>query len=231
VADNDYDAFAQAYAADNERSAANAYYERPASLALLGEVAGLTVLDAGCGAGAHSAELIRRGATVTGVDRSAGLVALARQRLGPAVALHRLDVTEPLPFGDGSFDAVLAALLLHYLPDWQPTLTEFHRLLRPGGRLVVSTHHPFMDHQLGGGRSYFDTYDFSEVWLRGGQPVTMRFWHRPVHAMTDAFSAAGFRIDRISEPQPESAAAELFPDSYADLSSNPRFLFFSLTAT
>lgn len=47
---NDYDAFAAAYTADNESNAWNAYYERPASLALLGDVAGLRVLDAGCGA-------------------------------------------------------------------------------------------------------------------------------------------------------------------------------------
>ena len=48
---NDYDSFAEAYAAENETSLANAYYERPAILALAGDVAGRRILDAGCGSG------------------------------------------------------------------------------------------------------------------------------------------------------------------------------------
>lgn len=48
---NDYDGFAEAYAAENENSLVNAYYERPAMLALAGDVAGRRILDAGCGSG------------------------------------------------------------------------------------------------------------------------------------------------------------------------------------
>ena len=47
-----------------------------------------------------------------------------------------------------------------------------------------------MDHPLAGGPDYFATYDFTEEWTKGGQTVLMRFWHRPLHAMTDAFRAA-----------------------------------------
>ncbi len=54
---NDYDAFAEAYAAKNENSLVNAYYERPAMMALVGDVSGRRVLDAGCGAGPLSAVL------------------------------------------------------------------------------------------------------------------------------------------------------------------------------
>lgn len=48
---NDYDSFAEAYSAENETSLVNAYYERPAMLALTGDVAGRRILDAGCGSG------------------------------------------------------------------------------------------------------------------------------------------------------------------------------------
>jgi ubiquinone/menaquinone biosynthesis C-methylase UbiE len=227
---NDYDAFAAGYSADNENNATNAYYERPASLALLGDVSGQRVLDAGCGAGAHAAELVRRGASVTGLDKSAGLLAIARQRLGDSVPLHQGDLAEPLPFPSASFEAILASLVVHYLKDWGPMLAEFRRVLAPGGRLVISTHHPFMDHSLAGGPSYFATYDFTEEWTKGGQTVQMRFWHRPLHSMTDAFQAARFTMDIMSEPEPDPAAEKLFPAVYADLCTNPRFLFFRLIA-
>ena len=59
------------------------------------------MLDAGCGAGAHAAELVARGASVTRVDLSAGLIEIARERLGPDAALHVGDLSEPLPFGSG----------------------------------------------------------------------------------------------------------------------------------
>lgn len=227
---NDYDAFAAAYTADNESNAWNAYYERPASLALLGDVAGLRVLDAGCGAGSHAEAIIRGGAAVTGVDSSSALLAIARQRLGEGVPLHLADLAQPLPFESASFDAVLASLVMHYLQDWGPVLAEFRRVLVPGGALVISTHHPFMDHALAGAADYFATYEFTDEWTKGGQPVAMRFWHRPLHAMTGAFRAAGFTLDVVAEPQPDPAAESLFPADYAVLSTSPRFLFFRLLA-
>jgi SAM-dependent methyltransferase len=75
----DYDSFAEVYSAENEVSLLNAYYERPATLALAGDVAGRRILDAGCGSGPLSAALRDRGAIVTGFDSSAGMLELARQ--------------------------------------------------------------------------------------------------------------------------------------------------------
>lgn len=222
---NDYDSFALAYAEHSDTDIFTAHYERPTAFALLGDVAGLRVLDAGCGQGTHSRELLRRGARVTGLDGSTGLLDVARQRLGPDVALHHGDLADPLPFEDGSFDVVLASLVLHYLHDWHPTLSEFHRVLVPGGRFVMSTHHPVADHRASGADDYFETYQWSEDWVLGGEPRTMRFWHRPLQAMTDAFAEAGFRLDSINEPRPEPAASADFPLQYARLSTRPQFLF------
>jgi SAM-dependent methyltransferase len=227
---NVYDTFAQAYARDNESNAFNAYYERPAALSLLGDVAGLRVLDAGCGAGAHAALLVERGATVTGVDQSAAMIEIASERLSENARFLQADLGEPLPFQDGLFDAVLASLVMHYLRDWEPTLRELHRVLVPGGRLVVSTHHPFMDHQLAGGGNYFATYAFSEEWRRGGHTVEMRFWHRPLHAMVRALQDAGFAVERIDEPPPDAAVRDLDPAAWQSLTTEPRFIFFAARA-
>src|ERR1700727_219040 len=79
---NDYDSFAEAYSAENEASLLNAYYERPAMLALAGDVAGRRILDAGCGSGPLFAALRDRGAIVTGLDSTTGMLEQARQRLG-----------------------------------------------------------------------------------------------------------------------------------------------------
>lgn len=67
---NDYDRFAAGYAAHNDSSPWNALYERPAVPGMMGDVDGLRVLDAGCGAGAHARELQAGGAAVTGFDMS-----------------------------------------------------------------------------------------------------------------------------------------------------------------
>ncbi|TDD91153.1 class I SAM-dependent methyltransferase [Actinomadura rubrisoli] len=224
---NDYDGFAEAYSVENENSLVNAYYERPAMLALAGDVAGRRILDAGCGSGALSAELRDHGAVVTGIDASAGMLALARRRLGDDADLHVVDLNDRLPFDDGAFDDVVASLVLHYLEDWEPTLAELRRVLRPGGRLIASVDHPVVAYTIQEPRpDYFATTSYDFDWSFNGQFVPMRFWRKPLHAMTDAFTAAGFRLCAISEPQPDPAARELFPDEFHGLSTKPCFLFF-----
>ncbi|MFD0683134.1 class I SAM-dependent methyltransferase [Actinomadura fibrosa] len=224
---NDYDAFAAAYTAETENSLVNAYYERPGMLALAGDVTGRRILDAGCGAGPLAAALRERGAAVTGIDASAGMLQLARRRLGDGVPLHVADLNDPLPFDDGAFDDVVASLVLHYLEDWGPALAEIRRVLRPGGRLIASVDHPLVAYTFQEPRpDYFATSSYSFTWTLDGQPARMRFWRRPLHAMTTAFTTAGFRLTLLSEPQPDPAARELFPDTFGDLSTRPCFLFF-----
>jgi ubiquinone/menaquinone biosynthesis C-methylase UbiE len=231
---SDYDGIAEAYSAENEANLVNAYYERPAMLALAGDVAGRRILDAGCGAGPLSAALRDRGAIVTGFDKSAGMIEVARRRLGDDADLQVADLGSPLPFPDDTFDDVTASLVLHYLEDWGPALAELRRVLKPGGRLIASVEHPFaitlMHREAGRKASYFATSNRMEEWTMGGQTALMSFWDRPLHAMTDAFTAAGFRIAVISEPAPAPAARELFPDELADKPRFLCFLFFVLQA-
>ncbi|MEV0594485.1 class I SAM-dependent methyltransferase [Nonomuraea cavernae] len=224
---NDYDSFAEAYSAETENNLQNAYYARPAIIALAGDVAGRRILDAGCGSGPLSAALRDRGAVVTGIDASAGMLALARQRLGDDADLHVVDLNDRLPFDDGAFDDVVASLVLHYLEDWGPTLAEIRRVLRPGGRLIASVDHPFVAYMMQDPRpDYFAPTSYTFDWTFNGQSFPMKFWRRPLHAMTDAFTTAGFRLTVISEPQPDPAARELFPDDFHDLSTKLSFLFF-----
>ncbi|MEV4398762.1 class I SAM-dependent methyltransferase [Nonomuraea sp. NPDC049607] len=234
---NDYDRMAEGYTTENETSLTNAYYERPAMLELAGNVTGRRILDAGCGSGPLFSALRDRGATVTGVDASAGMLEQARQRLGADADLQVADLADPLPFPDEAFDDVIASLVLHYLEDWGPTLAELRRVLKPGGRLLVSVHHPFgitlMQHMAGEKFKYFETCSRTDEWTRGGETVHMKFWDRPLHAMTEAFTAAGFRISVISEPPFVPEARELFPEELREITGTRFlcFLFFVLEAS
>src|SRR3954469_1688453 len=161
-----YDDFAEVYTAENETSLMNACYERPATLALAGDVAGRRILDAGCGAGPLFAALRERGAVVSGIDQSTAMLELARRRLGADADLRVADLADPLPFPDAEFDDVTASLVLHYLRDWAPTLAELRRVLKTGGRLVASVNHPMMvnlTHRQAGPRPvYFEAYTWTD---------------------------------------------------------------------
>ncbi|WP_411711534.1 class I SAM-dependent methyltransferase [Lentzea atacamensis] len=230
---NDYDRLAESYSESNETAIFNAYYERPAMLALAGDVAGRKILDAGCGAGPLLAELRARGADVSGFDLSRGMLDLARRRV-PDADLRVADLAAPLPYADAAFDDVVVSLVLHYLEDWGPSLAELRRVLRPGGRLLISVDHPFAMHMIhraeGRRTNYFETYNYTETWDHTGEPVQMSFWNRPLHAMTNAFTAAGFTVAGIAEPFPVPEAQAKFPEHYAALTTSPSFLFFVLTA-
>ena len=232
---NDYDRFAAAYTAETEANLVNGYYMRPAIVELAGGVAGRRILDAGCGSGPILEKLRDRGAIVTGFDASAGMLALARERLGPDADLHLADLDGPLPFPDGAFDDVVAGLVLHYFEDWSGPLAELRRVLRPGGRLIAAVDHPLameiIRRERGSAGRYFETHSRDEVWTFGGIPAPMVFWDRPLHAMTEAFTAAGFRITAISEPPAApDTPADLFPPEFEGKNRFLCFLFFVLEA-
>ena len=228
---NDYDTFAGAYSADNETNLINGHYERPAMLNLAGDVRGRRILDAGCGSGPLAAALRAQGATVTGFDSSATMVELARQRLGAGAELHVAELGQPLPFTDGAFDDVVASLVLHYLRDWTAPLGELRRVLRPGGRLILSVHHPIVYKFLHPDADYFAISEWSDEYTFSGQPAVLTYWHRPLHAMTDAFTSAGFRITVISEPpfSPDTPK-ELLPPQLGNRTAFLSFIFFVLEA-
>lgn len=230
---NDYDGFAEAYVAETESNLINGYYTRPAIVNLAGDVAGRRVLDVGCGAGPLLETLRDQGAVVTGIEPSAKMLDLARERLGDTVPLHQGGLgAEPLPFPDDSFDDAVACLVLHYLEDWSGPLAEIRRVLVPGGRLIVAINHPFVYRLMYPEANYFATHQYSEDHKFGDQGAVLTFWHRPLHTITDDFAAAGFRITTISEPPPAPGARELFPEVFENRESGEFlcFLFLVLEA-
>jgi SAM-dependent methyltransferase len=99
-------------------------------------------LEIGAGTGYFSLNLLQAGVVgeATCTDISPGMVSALgenAERLGLNVRTARADA-ESLPFGDESFDLVLGHAVLHHLPDVERAFSEFHRVLRPGGRIAFA---------------------------------------------------------------------------------------------
>jgi ubiquinone/menaquinone biosynthesis C-methylase UbiE len=111
-------------------------------LGLLAVKRGERVLDIGCGNARDIARIAACGGHVIGVDISEGMVAAARQEVermgGNEITLQVGDATR-LDFPDASFDKVLCSEVIEHIPDAPQALREMHRVLKPGGTLVLST--------------------------------------------------------------------------------------------
>ena len=113
--------------------------ERQALLGVVGPLTGRQLLDVGCGTGRFAAAFERAGAEVTGVDRDAGMLALAASRVaGPLVEAD----AHALPFPDAGFDVSVAVTLLEFADRPEQIIDELVRIIRPGGRLVVASLNP-----------------------------------------------------------------------------------------
>ena len=227
----DYDEFAEAYSADNETNLLNGHYERPAMVKLAGDVDGRRILDVGCGSGPLTAALRAKGAIVSGFDRSTAMLDLARRRLGEDADLTVGDLAKPLPYDDAVFDDVVASLVLHYLKDWTEPLAELRRVLKPGGRLILSVNHPIVYTALNPDGEYYDLTEFTYDAEHAGRTVIYTNWHRPLQSMTDAFTAAGFRLTAVTEPpiSPDTPV-ELRPPNQPHPARFICFIFFTLEA-
>jgi ubiquinone/menaquinone biosynthesis C-methylase UbiE len=113
------------------------------TIKLLAPAKGELILDAGCGTGRNLKQLVSTKSRPVGIDFSLGMLKVA-QRNWPDIPLAAADLEQTLPFKSGSFDAVLCALIGEHLSELRMVIDDFHRVLKPGGRLVYSVYHPAM---------------------------------------------------------------------------------------
>lgn len=186
------------------------------------------MLDAGCGSGAQAEWLLDQGADLVAVDISPRMVAEAERRCAGRGQFLVADLASARPLKTRSLDGITCSLALHYVADWSVPLRSFATALRPGGWAVISLDHPFgppSPHQRGG---YFDAELVSDTWHKAGVEVTQHFWRRPLAAVLGAFADAGFKVDRVAEPQPSAEALRLFPDDLGPLAGVPIFIVYRL---
>jgi ubiquinone/menaquinone biosynthesis C-methylase UbiE len=154
-----YDRWSTQY--DSDRNATrdlDAVVVRAAPLRLAGQ----RVLELGCGTGKNSVWLAEQVADLTALDFSAGMLALARERVGAAHARFvEHDIRAPWPLDAGAVDLVVGNLVLEHVEDLSAIYAEAARVLRPGGQLFLCELHP--QRQLLGGQAHFVDPDTSET--------------------------------------------------------------------
>jgi SAM-dependent methyltransferase len=224
-----YDQLAAVWSSTTDEGPFNGLLERPALRALVPRnLHGATVLDAGCGSGAQARWLLDQGADVIAVDLSARMIEEAQRRCGGRGRFLVADLADPLPLEPGSLDGITCSLALHYVADWSVPLRSFASALRPGGWAVISLDHPFGPRAADQRGGYFETELVSDTWRKADVEVTQHFWRRPLSAVFGAFSDAGFKVDRVAEPQPSADALRLFPDDLGSVVGVPLFIVYRL---
>jgi len=195
----------------------------PASERLLAATAGQRILDVGCGNGLTCRRLARQGIDVVGVDFSAAMLERARERGTPgpgSIEYRQVDATDEdalAALGAGSFDGLIANMALMDMAEVAPLYRAAARLLKPGGRFVLSVMHPAFN-----GREAEMVEDAAAAdgsppkrWLkvrgyleRGatvgealrGQPVRQPYFMRPLEALLGEAFEAGLVLDGLVEP-------------------------------
>ncbi|CAI7981217.1 Methyltransferase type 11 [Frankia sp. Hr75.2] len=183
---------------------------RESEARLLGDVAGRVVLEVGCGGAQCSRWLAGQGATVVATDLSAGQLAQARalnDRTGVSVPLFQADAIT-LPVRSESVDIACSAFgAVPFVTDSAALMREVARALRPGGRWVFSTTHPFVwclpDAPDANGlvvfHSYFDRRAYTEH-SETGEPTYIEA-HRTMGDRVREIIAAGLVLLDVIEPE------------------------------
>jgi len=244
-----YDEHAEAWARRmrSGKSKSHSYLEKPAMLAALPPLDGLDVLCIGCGSGEECQVMKDKGAgRVVGTDVSKGLIEQAKYAF-PEVEFETMDM-ERLSFLPESFDVVYSSLVLHYVPDWRPTLAAVKKVLKPGGTFLFSTHHPIrfasetsksgdvttslLGYEVtdGSGQAkihgdYMNARPVTDQWF---DKVKVTYHHKPFAGMITELLESGLRLEAVIEPRATPAALKLHPDFYAVNQKIPLFMIFKL---
>ena len=214
-----------------------------AYLAKLGDVEGKKILDLGCGEGGYSRALAQRQAQMVSIDCSEQAIKYASEQAiisGLFIEHYVRNSNDLFGIANDSFDIVLCSMMLMDCEDFEGTIKEVVRVLRPGGKMIASVLHPCFDgnHEKGIGRqglgierevvvkNYFEPAEWEAPLHRGTTPVIWR--HRTMQDYVKTFVRNNLTIVDLDEPKPANEQAKISA-SMAWLQKIPLFLFWELS--
>jgi len=223
-----YTKHAVRYAEAVKNNIYNALLERPSTMALLGNLQGKNVVDMGCGPGEYTQWFLEQSVNrLTCTDISEDMVALVKRKFSSKVHAYCQNISQGLPLEkNDSADVIVCPLVLHYIEDLTPVFESVCRVLKPGGYMVFSTHHPFADFERSESGNYFSRELIEEEWDTVGVPVKVNFYRRSLTEISEAITNSGLLISKISEGVVDERAKELSESTYNHLKNNPNFIFF-----
>jgi SAM-dependent methyltransferase len=202
----------------------------PVFLESLGEIDGLEVLDAGCGEGRSSRQLAVRGARVTGIDISREMIAhaLSQEAENPlGISYQVASCADRGQFHDRQFDLVSSFMAMMDMNDLDKALGEFHRIIRPGGRLAIMIRHPchftpgfsILKNRLDERSAltvsgYFGRLPYMERWQFPAQTEGAFDVPRFPYTLSDYVNGLlvnGFELASLSEPKPTDEMCSRLP--------------------
>lgn len=200
----EYDIHAQSWQTAMATNKGHKYLEKPAMDRELPDTfIDKSVLCIGVGSGDELQAIVKRKPVkIIGIDISAKLLDIARSRF-PDVEFRKMNMTE-MDFPDSCFDFVYSSLTLHYANDWDMLLAEIYRVLKQGGELLFSTHHPeYWSHKTPTGNVYTNergiTLTEHTALLPGG--VNIIYYNHPnTSSICEAIIHAGFEIEKSFAP-------------------------------
>lgn len=227
-----YEELAERYAAIAPQKAENGYIEHPAMRTAIGAVQSLRVLEAGCGPGLLAAYLVQQGATIVAFDVSPRMIELARARVAGAT-FFVADMAKPLTeLPNAAFDLVVSSLAIDYVRDWTTPLSEFRRVLRPGGRLVFSVQHPLGAYLWYTPETAFGVHYVEATWRGfGGEPVVVPDYWRSFAEIVNPLIQAGFKINKVTDTRPIPELEAKNPERYAKYMKVPTFMIIEACTT
>ncbi|MCK6462675.1 MAG: class I SAM-dependent methyltransferase [Candidatus Pacebacteria bacterium] len=212
--EKEYDLRAKEWQAAMATNFGHLYLEKPAMAKMLPySLVDKNVLCIGVGSGDELEEILKRNPNnVVGIDISNNLLDIARTRF-PQVEFLKMDMTRMM-FEDNSFDFIYSSLTFHYARDWDVLLAEVGRVLKDGGLVLFSTHHPIKwGNKNPTGNSYTNPRGITlteHTAILPGDIEVIYYNHASENAIREALEHAGFCVKSFIAPPVVDVPLDVF---------------------
>jgi ubiquinone/menaquinone biosynthesis C-methylase UbiE len=178
--------------------------EEDLTLSLIGNVRNQKVLDIGCGTGRYCELLAKRGAKVLGIDPSLKMLEYAKRKITHDCRFElQYGRIEDTRFPSNQFNVVVSALTFGHIPQLNSVIMKVSRIIKKGGRLIVSDIHPYWP---------ISGHDYAEFFDENGQEYRIPEYSHPLEEYWGLFRKCRLRLEDVKEPRVDDRIIKNFPN-------------------